>query len=317
MTYTYKKLDIDCYIDSLYIDGLQKSEIVSDEEIKHTITNIGIFKFKGYVKAFRNRLSDYTIDDILFLYDFDRKLSSHLFELTSKIEIKLKTYLIETVYTFTDNPFFYLILDNYKNSFNLSNDTLYEWEVKEQKGKKELYPHYRDYYLYKYDFQSNCETFLSGVKLIKINTQKNINYPPFHYLIESATLGTVIKLLSAITIDKNDILKLIGKKFGILNPKVFISYLLRLKELRNRCAHNERLFNRNYRSVKAIGRYKDIRKNIYDHRLLDIYYSLYFLLDEKEQFQSSLDLEKKFMDNNLNITNENLKIFILSCLRES
>jgi abortive infection bacteriophage resistance protein len=92
MKYTYKRLDIDCYINSLYADGLHKSEVLSDEDIRTTITDIGIFKFKGYVKAFRNRLSDYTIDDILFLYDFDRKLSSHLLELTSRIEIKLKTY---------------------------------------------------------------------------------------------------------------------------------------------------------------------------------------------------------------------------------
>jgi len=317
MKYTYKRLDIDCYINSLYADGLHKSEVLSDEEIRTTITDIGIFKFKGYVKAFRNRLSDYAIDDILFLYDFDRKLSSHLLELTSRIEIKLKTYLIETAYTLTDNPFFYLISDNYKNDFNLPYDALYDWEVKEQKGKKELYPHYRDYYLDKYDFKSNYEAFLSGKKLIKLDERKNINYPPFHYLIESAALGTVIKLVSEITIDKNDILKLVGKKFGILNPKVFISYLLRFKELRNRCAHNGRIFNRNYRSVKAIGTYKHIRKDIYDHRLLDVYYTLYFLLGEEEQFRNSSDLEKKFMDNNLNITNENLKEFILNCLRKN
>jgi abortive infection bacteriophage resistance protein len=316
MKYTYKRLDIDCYINSLYADGLHRSVMLGDEEINATITNIGIFKFKGYVRAFRNRLSQFSIDDILCLYSFDRKLSSHLLELTSRIEIKLKTYLIETAYTLTDNPFFYLISDNYKNNFNLPHDTMYDWEVKEQKGKKELYPHYRDYYLDKYDFQSNREMFLSDVKLIGLDERKDINYPPFHYLIESATLGTVIKLVSEITIDENDILKLVGKRFGILNPKVFISYLLRFKELRNRCAHNGRVFNRNYRSVKAIGAYKNIRKDIYDHRLLDVYYSLYFLLDEDKQFKSSSDLEEKFMTDNLNITNTNLKELILKCLRK-
>ena len=317
MEYTYKKLDIKCYIKSLYTDGLHKSEVLSDEEIRTTITDIGIFKFKGYVKAFRNSLSDYTIDDILFLYDFDRKLSSHLLELTSRIEIKLKTYLIETVYTHIDNPFFYLISDNYRNDFNLPHNTLYDWEIKEQKSKRELYLHYRDYYLEKYDFESNYETFLSGEKLITLDNQTNINYPPFHYFIESASLGTIIKLVSKITIDNNDILKLVGKKFGIFNPDVFISYLLRFKELRNRCAHNGRIFNRNYRSVKAIGTYKDIRKDIYDHRLLDVYYTLYVLLNEEKQFKNSSDLENKFMDNNLNITNEKLKGFILNCLRKN
>ena len=317
MKYKYKKLDINTYINSLYSDGLQKSGKLSEEEIRATITNIGIFKFKGYVKAFRDRLLEYTMDDILFLYDFDRKLSSNLLELTSKIEIKLKTYLIETAYSLADNPFFYLMKDSYKNDFNLSYDALYDWEERESKGKKELYPHYRDYYLDKYDFKSNREEFLLGLKLIKLDERKNINYPPFHYLIESATLGTVINLVSRLIIDGNDILKLVGKKFGIFNPGVFISYLLRFKELRNRCAHSGRIFNRNYRSVKAIGKYKSIRKDIYDHRLLDVYYTLYFLLKEEKQFDNSNDLEKKFIANNLKVDSEKMKEFILNCLRKN
>lgn len=112
-------------------------------------------------------------------------------------------------------------------------------------------------------------------------------------------------------------LKLVGKKFGILNPGVFISYLLRFKELRNRCAHNGRIFNRNYRSVKAIGKYKNIRKDIYDHRLLDVYYTLYFLLGEEDKFNNSNNLEKKFIADNLKINNEKMEEFILNCLRKS
>lgn len=317
MKYKYKKLDADTYINSLYADGLNKSVVLSEEEVKATITNIGIFKFKGYVKAFRDRLSQYTMDDILFLYDFDRKLSSNLLELTSKIEIKLKTYLIETAYSLTDNPFFYLMRDNYKNDFNLPYDALYDWEEKERKSKKELYPHYRDYYLEKYDFKSNREAFLFGKELIRLDERKNINYPPFHYLIEGATLGTVINLVSRLTIDGNDMLKLVANRFGIYNPGVFISYLLRFKELRNRCAHSGRIFNRNYRSVKAIGKYKSIRKNIYDHRLLDVYYTLYFLLGEEKQFDNCNDLEKKFITDNLKVDNEKMKEFILNCLRKN
>jgi len=317
MKYEYKKLDIDTYIKSLYADGLQKLEELGEDSIREMITNIGIFKFKGYVKAFRDRLSSYNMDDILFLYDFDRKLSSNLLELTSKIEVKLKTYLIEAAYNLTDNPFFYLMRDSYKNDFNLPYDALYDWEEKERKGKKELYPHYRDYYLDKYDFKSNREAFLSGSKLIRLDERKNINYPPFHYLIESSTLGTVINLVSRLTIDGNDMLKLVGNKFGIFNPGVFISYLLRFKELRNRCAHSGRIFNRNYRSVKAIAKYKSIRKNIYDHRLLDVYYTLYFLLGEEKQFDNSNDLEKKFIVDNLKVNNEKMEEFILNCLRKN
>ena len=36
MKYEYKKLDIDSYIDSLYLEGFKKSNIHNDEEIKNT-----------------------------------------------------------------------------------------------------------------------------------------------------------------------------------------------------------------------------------------------------------------------------------------
>jgi len=314
MEYKYKQLDIQTYISSLYNDGLQKSKLLEDSKIKESISNIGIFKFKGYVKAFRDKLSHYSIDDVLSLYHFDRNLSIQMFELVSCLEIKLKSYLIELVYSLTENPFFYLIKDTYKNDFKLANDSLYDWEVKKIKIKKELYSHYRDYYLNKYDYEDNFSGYLKDTELIKLDGKKNINYPPFHYFIEGATLGTVINLLSKLQINNNDILKLVGREFGVLRPEVFISYLLRVKELRNRTAHNGRIFNRNYRSVKAIGKYKIIRKSLYDHRLLDVYNTLHFLLGK--EFKSYSELENKFILENFKSENEKVKNFILNCMRK-
>lgn len=314
--YKYKKLDIQTYLNSLYSDGLNKSSHLDDLSIEKTLSNIGLFKFKGYVKAFRGSLSKYSIDDILYLYDFDRDLSVNTFKLISFIEIKIKTFLIETVYELTDNPFCYLLEKNYKNSFTLPTDSLYDWEVRETKPKQELYPHYRDYFLNKYTYQVNYDTYLKDEELVKLNDKKNINYPPFHYFVESATLGTIINLLSKLNIENNDVLKLVGRKFSILKPEIFISYLLRVKELRNRCAHHGRIFNRNYRSVKAIGKYKMIRKDIYDHRLLDTYYTLYFLLGKEKEFIKSADLENKFILENFKSKNKKMQEFVLNCMRK-
>ena len=54
----------------------------------------------------------YSIDDILYLYNFDRALSTNLFHLVSEIEIKLKSYLVEIVYELSHNPFSYLVKHN-------------------------------------------------------------------------------------------------------------------------------------------------------------------------------------------------------------
>jgi len=315
MQYEYKKLTIETYIESLYCEGLKKPTVKTEEEIRQEILNIGIFKFKGYVKAFRERLEEYSIEDVLYLYEFDRKLSITLLRYTSKIEIKLKACLIEAVYALTDNPFCYLLKESYKDEFHLPNDSVHTWEKKKAQDKVELYPHYRDYYLDKYDFHSNREVYLKDKKLLRLNSQRDINYPPFHYFIESATLGATISFVSQLQIEGKDILKLVANQFGIFTPKVFMAYLLRFKELRNRCSHSGRIFNRNYRSVKAIGKYRMIRRDIYDHRLLDVYFTLHFLLGEADEFSNSRDLENKFIQENLKNIDEKMREFVLSCMR--
>lgn len=316
MKYEYKKLDIDSYIDSLYLEGFKKSNIHNDEELKNIILNIGIFKFKGYSKAFRKEVLTESIDDILNLYYADRSISSKLFELSSKIEIKLKSYLIEIVYELTENPFFYLIKESYIEDYKISNESIYDWEVKElkRKQKSEIYLHYRDYYLDKYDFESNKTEYLSGKNIIQLNKELDINYPPFHYFTENITLGALINMISKLTINGNNILKLLANKFNMYNTDVFLTYLLRLKEVRNRCAHNGRLFNRNYRGVKAFGKHKSFRKTIYEHKLIDVYYSLHLLLNEK-QFNDINELNQSFKDEIFVNCDKKIEEFMIKILR--
>lgn len=316
MKYEYKKLNIQSYIDSLYAEGFEKSNIYSEEELRNIILDIGIFKFKGYSKAFRKEVLTENIDDILKLYYADRSISSKLFELSSKIEIKLKSYLIEIVYELTDNPFFYLLKDSYIEDFKISNESIYDWEVKEvkRKYKSEIYLHYRDYYLDKYDFESNKVKYLKDKNIIELNNELDINYPPFHYFIENMTLGALINMISKLTIDGNNILKLLANKFNMYDIDVFFTYLLRLKEVRNRCAHNGRLFNRNYRGVKAFGKHKIFRKTIYEHKLIDVYYSLHLLLNKK-QFNQIDELIQSFKDDIFINCDEKIEEFIIKILR--
>ncbi len=318
MIYEYKRLTIDEYINFLYKDGLQHSEALSEEEIQKMVETIGIFRLKGYVKAFKNDLCFYSLDDLLELYNADKNISSQMLSLSSQIEVKLKAYLIETVYELTDNPFFYLLKDSYIENFSINNESIYDWGVKPKHANQnsEVYLHYRDYYLKNYDFEANKEVYLKNKEMIRLNEELETNYPPFHYFVENMTLGALIKLLSKLTIDNQSILKLIANKFSVLNKKVFLNYLLRLKELRNRCAHNGRIFNRNYRSVKAIATYKKVRKEIYHHRLLDVYYTLYFLLNGAKGIDNSKKLEQKFTDEILKDSKEKIRDFIINRMRK-
>lgn len=317
MRYEYKRLNVDNYIDSLYIDGFSKSDNYTKEQINSLISTIGIFKFKGYVKAFRKDVSRYSIDDIINLYNADRDIALKMFELSSKIEIKLKAYFIDAVYEMSSNPFCYLIQSNYKDDFTINKESVYDWEVKaNNKQKSEVYLHYRDYYLSKYDFESNKKEYLSNKELIPLEKTIDINYPPFHYFIENSTLGAVIKILSKLYIDDIKILKTVANKFGIYNERVFLNYLLRLKEIRNRCAHNGRLFNRNYRGVKSSGKHSLFRKDIYEHKLIDVYFSISLLLEDTKRFDNINILINCFENEILKNADKNSKKFILDILRQ-
>ncbi|MBN2783083.1 MAG: Abi family protein, partial [Campylobacterales bacterium] len=163
MKYNYKSLTVQSYLDSLYQDGFKTSTTLSDEMLEKNISDIGIFKFKGYVKAFRDDVSKYSIDDIVKLYKADRDISAEFFKLSSKIEIKLKSHLIDIVYRYISNPFFYLLKSSYIEDFKIGDESIYDWEVQNRnsKQKSEIYLHYRDYYLANYDFESNKKEYLA------------------------------------------------------------------------------------------------------------------------------------------------------------
>ena len=121
-------------------------------------------------------------------------------------------------------------------------------------------------------------------------------------------------MISKLTINGNNILKLLANKFNMYDTDVFLTYLLRLKEVRNRCAHNGRLFNRNYRGVKAFGKHKSFRKTIYEHKLIDVYYSLHLLLNEK-QFNDINELNQSFKDEIFVNCDKKIEEFMIKILR--
>jgi len=284
--YTYTQNSTQSYLDYLYKNGLKKSCCLQYDTIEEILNDIGIFKFKGYIYALKHNITDYSIDDALILYFFDKYITRITMELTFSIETKIKTLLIESCYAKTDNPFFYLIKDNHKyRDFKLNQITLNNWKQKQNYNNiNEGYLHYNIYYKSKYDFNSNKLKFLQDYKLITI--EDDINYPPFHYLIESATLGSIIFLIKSLKIDNYDILHVVGSAFGVNNPRTFKPYLERLNEVRNRAAHRERLFNRSYRSVRGVNQFKILRADINNHKFIDVYMFLFFMLGLLDEYQS-------------------------------
>jgi len=281
MEYNLKYLDINEFYN--FLPG--KNKYLSEIQIKKLILKIGIFKIKGYLYPLKNSSLK---ENIIFTFLFDRFLIKELLDLTFEIEAILKSALIEECYQKFNNPFFYLIKDNYKNKIKLDT-SLNNWKNKNSDDRH--YQHYINYYQSKYKFHNNFCRFLKNKPLLPINL--SINYPPFHYLIESATLGLSIKFILSL----KEII--INKTFNINNPQTFKNYLLRLNELRNRLAHFHRIYNRNYRSVKGIGKYKELRTKIEKHSLYDVILFLLFLT-ERLNFSTFEEFEQNYIDNLFN-----------------
>jgi len=328
--YHFRKKNIPSYLQELDHQGLKRSQYLDDHEVEMILDHIGIFRFKGYLYAFRPHIDNHSIDDVLIIYYFDKFLTRFVMEHTSTIETILKTRLVELSYGKTDNPFFYLLDENHKyTDFRINKPSLDNWKHRQSRHHhtSETYSHYALYYQAKYRFETNRTHYLSQQKLIEI--RDDVNYPPFHYFVESATLGVVNHLIKSLTIGKYELLWAIGKSFGIHNPKTFKPYLERLNEVRNRAAHRERLFNRSFRSVVGVDRcFRAWRAGIDNHRFADVYLYLFFMLGklsryhdyasfraeeiEKlfEEFQSDRIIAQECFGLNKHI-NQELKAFLL------
>lgn len=294
MIYTYKKYNPSLYLQAQYDCGLGKPAVLSKAQCLGIVESMGLFKFKGYLYAFKNELDQRSIEDILMLCGFDRYLSKQLMDLSLKVEAKLKAVLVESAYTLTENPFFYLDAASYNDAFTLSPLEEYDWTPPTHPApRRELYKHYRDYYLDKYDFADNRHAYLNGATLIASST--SVNFPPFHYFVESATLGTVIKMIRTMEIATEPLLAKIALSYRI-QPGIFPAYLQRLNELRNRCAHNGRLFNRNYRSVRAFRTHKQFRRSIHEHRIIDVLVTMYYLLGRLDAYSNYVAFEHTVLE---------------------
>ncbi|MBU0626045.1 Abi family protein [Patescibacteria group bacterium] len=307
--YTHSISNIRNYIQKIYVDGLNRSKYLSDIEIEEILTNIGLFKFKGYVRAYKTDMNSHSIDNVLMLYFFDKYLTRIIMDITSSVETKLKTTLVELCYkqikglpnghSQKNNPFFYLIQDNYKmvqssqgsTLFSLNYSSVATWKNSQvDPNENESYLHYGLYYKNTYDFGVNRQHFLNTQTLMNIHN--GINYPPFHYFIESATLGTVLQLVKYLKIDNYDVLQKVAAKFGVTNTNVdFAPYLERLQEVRNRAAHRERIFNRSYRSITRVSHFHNVSQGLSDHKFIDVYMFLFFMMGKLDNFQSAKEFE--------------------------
>ncbi|QEN04081.1 Abi family protein [Thiospirochaeta perfilievii] len=219
-----------------------KLNISNHESAESFLSKINYHRFKIYLKPLWDKNnncynSDYTFEDAIELYRFDDELRDLLFTIIGRIEIKLRTRLDHTISNYTNDPFWYL------NDKWFNKNSAYRFRSKLNSN-----------------FLQSQDSDSLHFKNNYIN-DKNANYknlPPFWAIIELSTFGTMMDIFKALNKDefkfsgKENALDTLSKEFGANNLKVLNSWIVSIRDIRNKCAHHARLWNSNLREPSSI-----------------------------------------------------------------
>lgn len=172
--------------------------------------------------------NDIRFEDIIDLYCFDRRLRNVMFNAIEKIEIAVRTKLVQIYSESTNDSHWFLNHDLYKDKIVKGKDG----------GEIEAYE-----YLMK-DIVS--ETKRSNEDFIKHYSKKYDvpKMPPAWMTLEVLSLGTLSRMYDLLK--KSNEKSKIACDFGLPNDVILVNWLHSIAMLRNCCAHHGRIWNRRF-----------------------------------------------------------------------
>ncbi|MCR4535547.1 Abi family protein [Shewanella xiamenensis] len=219
-----------------HLKGKGLSFTAPDDEAKaeEILSKVNYYRFKSYLLPYIDGTTNRYVPGSEFasglaLYDFDSELRTLCNKYLLKLEVKLRSQLDQIVTAHTNNPFWYLSNEYFSSSVDYVRSKI-ERDIRQ--SRDEFAEHYRSKYT--------------------SNTSYYQNLPPFWIAAELTTFGMLTDLLMALNKDKigpqrNNPLDNLAVQFGASNWKELRSWLPLVKEIRNRCSHSSRTWNRNYR----------------------------------------------------------------------
>ncbi len=205
------------------VAGLKSKGLIIEDDAKaiEYIQNIGYFRLKAYFyplyqKPKRNHLfkPQSTFEQALSMYRFDRKLRLLIFNEIEKIEVALRSAIVNIV---TDelNDVFWMTKPEYFKNADYFHTTLAFIRNEYEKSKEEFILHFRGKY--------------------------SDPFPPAWMIAEILPFGNLSYIYSNLKSER--VKKRVAKHFGLQAP-VLSSWILVLSNLRNLCGHHARTWNR-------------------------------------------------------------------------
>lgn len=182
------------------------------DKAKKYLSSIGFYRFFSYAKPFLQS-QKLSFESVLDLYTFDRKLRLLMLDAVEQIEVAFRVAISERM-SIQYDPFWYHN-SNHFIDIKRHSDFLEEVTKLINRRKHPLIKHY-------------CKSYFSP------------DFPPSWMLIECLTFGNWSKIFHNLKNRKDK--KLIAQRFD-QSFKVLGSWIISLIEVRNICAHHERLWN--------------------------------------------------------------------------
>lgn len=188
-----------------------------------------------------------TFSDVFELYLIDQRVRDFILPLLAKLEVRLRAVIDNIVTSETQDPFWHLNENNFKN-FDKISATLQKAERRVVEGKQEFIVHYREKYF----------------------TKKSYRYrrtPPFWIVSEIFTLEQLLTVVKNIEKDKfmgsdgKNKLDQCAREFGFHKYDSLVTNLQCILSLRNICAHHSRVWNANLLNPNGIERKLSIKSD--------------------------------------------------------
>lgn len=249
MKYNKCFLEYENQINLLEERGIKFKEISKEEAVKK-ISYINYYKLSGYIKNFEistDKYENVDFKEIIELYEFDRELSSHLFNLIERIEIAFKTNLAYFIskYTKEQGTFGYLKFRNWVDLSNKKfsdNSKILKEELKFKSSITNYCSRSSNEYIEKYFLKYDEENFVPLWMLVEV-----IDFGMGCIMYSNSHRSIRINIANKFTIPETDL--------GF--------YLKSLKLIRNIIAHNGILWNFkliNKINKEIVRKYEDIDK---------------------------------------------------------
>ena len=197
--------------------------IRDEARAKEYLRHIGYYRFSAYLfpllttpKENHVFKSESTFDNALDMYRFDRHLRLLMFNQIEKIEVAVRSSIVNITSRETGNPFWMTDPSCFYDAKQfVKTKQLIDMEL--AKSREEFIEHFRNTY--------------------------SEPYPPAWMLAEILPLGVLTKIYE--NIKSNQIRKKIAQEFS-LNVPVFMSWMTIITVTRNNCCHHSRVWNRTF-----------------------------------------------------------------------